>query len=148
VAVKWKKLAHVVYQCSYHIIWCPKYRYRILKGETGTFVEKKIRTICEWKKVEILELNVREDHIHLVANVAPKLSISSLMGTLKGKIAISLFAYHPELKKKPYWGNHFWSRGYCVSTVGLDEEKIRRYVKYQEENERLEEANSNDYSLF
>jgi len=146
--IKWKKQSHVVYQCGYHIVWCPKYRYRILKGEIGRFVEKTVRSLCEWKKVEILELNVQEDHVHLVAGMPPKLSISSLMGILKGKTAIKLFKSYPVLKKKPYWGNHFWSRGYCVSTIGLDEEKIRRYVKYQEENERLEEAHGQEYSLF
>ena len=130
------------------MVWCPKYRYRILKGEVGRFVEKTIRSLCEWKKVEILELNVGEDHVHLVAVMPPKLSISGMMGILKGKTAIKLFKSYPVLKKKPYWGNHFWSRGYCVSTIGLDEEKIRRYVKYQEENERLEEAYGQEYSLF
>ncbi len=145
---KWKKLSHVVYQCSYHIVWCPKYRYRILKGEVAKFVEEKIRTLCDWKKVEILELNVGEDHIHIIVIIPPKVSISELMGILKGKVAISLFKSYPFLKKKPDWGNHFWSRGYCVSTVGLDEEKIRRYVRYQEENERLVEKNEQEYSLF
>jgi putative transposase len=145
---KWKKLADVVYQCSYHIVWCPKYRYRILKGKVKEFVEKRIRTICEWKTVEILELNVREDHVHLVAVIPPKVSVSELMGIVKGKTAISLFKSYPALKEKPYWGNHFWSRGYCVSTVGMDEEKIRRYVKYQEENERLEENQQQEFGLF
>ena len=100
------------------------------------------------KSVEILELNVMEDHIHMVITIPPKVSVSELMGILKGKTAINLFKSFPTLKKKPYWGNHFWSRGYCVSTVGLDEEKIRRYVKYQEENERLEEDHQQEFGLF
>ena len=145
---KWKKLAHVVYQCSYHIVWCPKYRYRILKGKVKEFVEKRIRTICEWKTVEIVELNVREDHVHLVAVIPPKVSVSELMGIVKGKTAISLFKNYPALKEKPYLGNPFWSRGYCVSTVGMDEENIRRYVEYQEENERLEENQQQEFGLF
>jgi putative transposase len=70
------------------------------------------------------------------------------MGILKGKTAISLFKSFPSLKKKSYWGNHFWSRGYCVSMIGMDEKKIRRYVKLQEKNERLEEDNEQEYSLF
>jgi putative transposase len=145
---KWKKLAHVVYQCSYHIVWCPKYRFRIMKGGVGKYIEETIRSICEWKSIEIMELNVREDHVHAVVNIPPKLSISELMGILKGKTAIKLFKSYPALKSKPYWGNHFWSRGYCVSTVGLDENKIRRYVKYQEENERLEEDQRQEFGLF
>ena len=119
-----------------------------MKGETGKYIEKRIRALCEWKKVEIQELNVQEDHIHMVVVIPPKISISELMGIVKGKTAISIFQRYPALKKKPYWGNHFWSRGYCVSTVGLDEKKIRRYVKYQEENERLEENQQQEFGLF
>jgi len=144
----WKRLAHVLYQCKYHIVWTPKYRYRILEGEVARYVEMKIRAICEWKNVEILELNVRKDHVHMVVSIPPKLSISELMGVLKGKSAIALFEHSKELKKKPYWGNHFWSRGYCITTVGMDEEKIRKYVKYQEDHERLEEDNSEVNGLF
>ena len=145
---KWKKIAHVVYQCSYHIVWCPKYRFRIMRGHVGEYIEQRIRTLCEWKGVEILELNVMEDHVHMIITLPPKISVSEMMGILKGKTAISLFKNFPTLKKKPYWGNHFWSRGYCVSTIGLDEDKIRRYVKYQEENERLEENQQKEFGLF
>ena len=145
---KWKKLAHVVYQCSYHIVWCPKYRFRILKGGVAKFVEETIRSLCEWKSIDILELSVGEDHVHAVISIPPKLSISAVMGILKGKTAIKLFKSYPALKRKLYWGNHFWSRGYCTSTVGLDEKKIRRYVKYQEENERLEEDQRKEFSPF
>jgi putative transposase len=107
---------HVVYQCSYHIVWCPKYRFRILKGGVARFVEETIRSLCEWKSIEILELSVGEDHVHAVISMPPKLSISEVMGILKGKTAIKLFKSYPALKRKPYWGNHFWSRGYCVSS--------------------------------
>jgi len=89
-----------------------------------------------------------KDHVHMVVSIPPRVSISELMGILKGKTAIALFKGKHELKKKPYWGNHFWSRGYCVTTIGMDEEKIRRYVKYQEENELTEEKNSKEYGLF
>jgi putative transposase len=145
---KWKKQSHVIYQCTYHIIWCPKYRYRILKGELAQNVESSLRMLCEWKRVEILELNIQEDHIHMVVSVPPKLSISELMGILKGKTAIKIFKSYPGLKKKPYWGNHFWSRGYCVTTLGMDEEKIRKYVKYQERNEREAEEQASNFGLF
>jgi putative transposase len=104
--------------------------------------------LCEWKRVEILELNIQEDHIHMVVSVPPKLSISELMGILKGKTAIKIFKSYPGLKKKPYWGNHFWSRGYCVTTLGMDEEKIRKYVKYQERNEREAEEQASNFGLF
>ena len=136
---KYKKLSHVIYKCDYHIVWVPKYRYRILTGVIKELVESDIRMLCEWKKCEIAEMNVQIDHVHLIVSIPPKLSVSQLMGTLKGKLAIKLFKSYPELKKKPYWGNHFWARGYFVNTIGLDEETIRKYVKYQEEQEKKEE---------
>ena len=145
---KWKKQSHVVYQCSYHIVWCPKYRLRIIEGDVAKYIEGRIRAICEWKHVEIEELAMMKDHVHLVVSVPPRLSISELMGFLKGKTAIGLFKTYKHLRRKPYWGNHFWSRGYCVTTIGLDEEKIRRYVRYQEDNERLEEKEREEAGLF
>jgi putative transposase len=125
-----KRLAHAVWQCKYHIVWCAKYRFRILKGEVGKSIRDIIRQLCEWKTVEILEGNVQEDHIHLVRSFPPKYSVSEVVGFLKGKSAIKIFDSHAELKKR-YWGRHFWAKGYCVSTVGLDEEQIRKYVRWQ-----------------
>ena len=145
---KWKTAAHVVYQCSYHLVWTPKYRYRILQGEIKEFVEKKIRAVCEWKGVEILEMTIMLDHVHMVAIIPPKLAVAELMGIMKGKTAIAVFQQRKNLRTKPYWGNHFWSRGYCVTTVGMDEEKIRRYVKYQEDVGRLSEDHELQEGLF
>jgi putative transposase len=96
--------------------------------------------LCEWKGGEVLELNVQIDHVHLVVSIPPKVSVSQLTGILKGKLAIKLFKSYPLLKERPYWGNHFWARGYFVSTVGIDEEVIKRYVKYQEEQEKKIES--------
>jgi len=142
---KYKKLSHVIYKCDYHIVWVPKYRFRILTGVVKELIEGDIRMLCEWKGCEVLELNIQTNHIHLLVSVPPKVSISILMGTLKGKLAIKVFKSYPGLKKKPYWGNHFWARGYFVSTIGVDEEKIRRYVKYQEDEEKKEESHSQDF---
>jgi len=134
-----KKLAHAVWNCKYHLIWCPKYRFRILKGDVKQSVEEIISQLCEWKKLEILEMNVQEDHVHLVLSIPPKLSVSSVVGFLKGKCAIKIFDKHLELKKR-YWGRHFWAKGYCVSTVGLDEKKIRQYVRWQQvKDQRMEQ---------
>ncbi len=145
---KFKKLSHTIFQCKYHVVWCPKYRFRILKGEVAKQVETSIRSLCEWKRVEVMELNIQEDHVHVILEIPPKLSVSEVMGILKGKTAIKLFKSFSGMKKNPYWGNHFWSRGYCVSTIGLDEEKIRKYVKYQEEKEHEEEAQQREFCLF
>jgi len=133
------KLAHAVWECKYHLIWCPKYRFRIMKGEIGRSVREILRQLCEWKKVEILEGNVQTDHIHLVLSIPPKYSVSEVVGFLKGKSAIKIFDLHVELKRR-YWGRHFWSRGYCVSAIGLDEEQIRKYVRWQlKQDQRIEQ---------
>jgi len=127
---RFRKLAHAVWECKYHVVWCPKYRFRILNGSVGRSIREIIRQLCEWKHVEILEGNVQIDHIHLVLSVPPKYSIAEMVGFIKGKSAIKVFDRHLELKRR-YWGRHFWAKGYCVSTVGLDEEQIRKYVRWQ-----------------
>ena len=133
---RFRKLSHAVWHCQYHVVWVPKYRFRILTGRVKTEVERCIRAFCEQKACEVVELNVQKDHVHVVVMVPPKLSISDLMGIVKGRTAIRVFRQFPELKSRRYWGNHFWAPGYCVDTVGLNEEMIRKYVKYQEDKER------------
>ena len=145
---KYRRLAHAVYQCTYHVVWVPKYRYRVLTGGVAELIDHDIRSLCEWKDVEVLELSVQADHVHAVLSIPPKISVSSFMGFLKGKLAIKVMKSYPRLRKKPYWGNHFWARGYFVSTVGLNEDLIRRYVRYQEEQERREDTERRDYDLF
>ncbi len=144
---KFKKLSHVIYYHVYHIVWTPKYRYRVLTGQVADLLRDNIRSLCEWKRVEIKEMNIRQDHVHIVVSVEPKLSISQLMRILKGKTAIKIFRSYPGLKEKPYWESHFWSRGYCSSTVGLDEDQIRKYVKYQEEEEKKAEAQQQTFEF-
>ena len=142
---RFRKLSHTLWHCQYHIVWVPKYRFRILTGKVATEVERCIRAFSEQKKCEVVELNVQVDHIHLLVMVPPKISVSNFVGILKGRMAIRVFNKFRELKNRPYWGNHFWARGYCVDTVGLDEEKIRAYVKYQEKREREAEQKDLDF---
>ena len=129
---RFEKLSHVLWHCQYHIIWVPKYRYRVLRGPLGKFVHSKILFESEKSGCRITELNVQEDHVHLLIKVPPKLSISTLMGRIKGRTAIGAFQKYPQLRTKRYWGNHFWAPGYCVDTVGLDIDMIQKYVRYQE----------------
>ncbi len=136
---RFQKLSQTIWHCQYHIIWVPKYRFKILIGEIATEVGNCVRAFSEQKGCRIIELNVQIDHVHLLIMVPPKVSISDLMGTLKGRTAIRVFNKFKELKNKPYWGNKFWARGYCVDTVGLDSEMIRKYVKYQEQKEKRSE---------
>jgi len=132
-----KKLAHSLYECKYHVVFCPKYRYKILQDEVREYVTQQIYRLCSQKdEVEVLEVNVQADHVHVVLSIPPKYAVSAMMGFLKGKLALQLFDRYPDLRKR-YWGQHVWSRGYCVSTVGLDEERIRKYVKWQSQNDQV-----------
>jgi putative transposase len=140
-----KILSHVIYRCTYHIVWTPKYRFRVLEGLVKESLAKDIQMLLEWKSCELIEMNIQLDHIHLIVSIAPKISVLQGMGILKGKTAIKIFKSTPQLKKRPYWGNHFWSRGYCINTIGLDEDKIKRYVIYQEKHERIEEQQAIDF---
>ena len=133
---RFSKLSHVLWHCQYHIVWVPKYRYRVLTGKVGFEASKTIRVYAERLGCEVVEINIQSDHVHLLVKVPPKISISKLLGTVKGKTALQIFKQFPYLKMKPYWGNHFWAKGYCVDTVGVDAEMIRKYVKYQEKLER------------
>ena len=132
---RFKKLAHVVWDCKYHVVWCPKYRFRILKGDITKSIREIIRQLCEWRKIEMLTGNVQTDHVHMVISFPPKYSVAEVIGFLKGKSAIKVFDRHLDLKKR-YWGRHFWAKGYCVSTVGLDEEQIKKYVTWQINRDR------------
>ena len=137
---RFKRLSHTLDECKYHVVFCPKYGYRIFGEEIGGYTKKQIEQLLRQKeKVEILALNVQEDHVHVVLEVPPKYAISAVLGFLKGKLAQKLFAQYPQLGRK-FWGRHLWARGYCVSTVGMNEEMIREYVKWQEKQEREEEA--------
>ena len=136
---RFRKLSHTIWHCQYHILWTPKYRLRILTGQVGDEVSKCIKAYAEQNSCEVMELNVQIDHVHLIVMVSPKISVSEFVGIIKGRTAIRVLNKFQHLKQKPYWGNHFWTRGYCVDTVGLDSEKVRKYVKYQEQKEQREE---------
>ena len=140
---RFRKLSHTLWHCQYHIVWVPKYRHRILTGTVGNEVSNCIRAFSQQKGVEIVEMNVQPDHIHLLTMIPPKISVSDYCGMVKGRTAIRVFNKFKDLKKKPYWGNHFWTEGYCVDTVGLDSEMIRNYVKYQESIERRSDQQRN-----
>ena len=136
---RFRKLTHSIWHFQYHVVWVPKYRYRVLQGVVGDEVRATLLTLAGRMGVEVVELSVMADHEHLVGLVPPTLAVSKVMGELKGRTAIRVFQKHRYLRKKPYYGNHFWAKGYCVDTVGVDEEMIRRYVRWQEKRERREE---------
>ena len=136
---RFKKLSHSIWECKYHIVFCPKYRYRIFDGQVGEYAKQQVYQLARQKDlVEVEELNVQPDHVHAILSVPPKYAISDMMGFLKGKMALNLFHRYQNLGKQ-YWGRHLWSRGYCVSTIGLDEDQIRKYVRWQENNAKRAE---------
>ena len=137
---RFKRLSHSVYECKYHVVFCPKYRYRIFKDDIAEYARQQIYKLCKQKELlEVLELNIRPDHIHVVMSIPPKYSVSTVMGYIKGKLALKLFERYEWLGRR-YWGRHLWSRGYCVSTIGLDEEQIRLYVRWQKQHDKENES--------
>jgi putative transposase len=107
-------------------------------------VRDLIRKVSEWKEAEIIEGHVSRDHVHLVLSIPPKYAVSEVIGTIKGRVAIWLFKELPELRKR-YWGRKFWSRGYFLSTIGVNESIIRQYIQRQELKERQAERLGFDY---
>ena len=130
---EWESLSHVRWDCKYHVVIVPKYRKRALYGRIRPRVREIILDLCRQKGLEMLEGHLMGDHVHMCLKVPPKHSIAFVIGFLKGKSAVRI---HRHVLKTPrVTGLHFWSRGYCVSTVGLDEATIRKYIREQEELE-------------
>ncbi|MBE5789294.1 MAG: IS200/IS605 family transposase [Clostridiales bacterium] len=127
-----QSISHTRWKCQYHIVFIPKYRRKVMYGKVRTDVREIIKTLCRYKKVEIIEGAVCVDHVHLCVSIPLKIAISEFMGYLKGKSALMIFDKHPELGNK--FKRDFWARGYYVSTIGnVDEATIRNYIKEQEE---------------
>jgi len=129
-------LAHTKWMCKYHIIFTPKYRRKIIYNQYKESIVQILKDLCKWKGVEIIEGKAMVDHIHLLVSIPPKMSVSSFMGYLKGKSALMIFDRHANLKYK-FGNRHFWSRGYYVSTVGLNEATIAKYVREQEKHDQM-----------
>lgn len=131
-------LSHSKWMCKYQIVFIPKYRRKIIYHKLRADIQKYIKDLCKWKGVEIIEGHMMADHIHLLLSIPPKISISSFMGYLKGKSAMMIFEHHGELRYKLDRRN-FWATGYYVSTVGLNEATIRKYIKEQEKEDIIED---------
>ena len=133
-----KSLAHTKYMCKYHIVFIPKYRRKIIYNKLRTEIQKYIKDLCKWKVVEIIEGHMMPDHVHLLVEIPPRISVSSFMGYLKGKSSLMIFEKNPNLKYK-FGNRNFWATGYYVSTVGLNEATIRKYIREQEHEDVMED---------
>jgi len=134
----WRSQSHVKWDCKYHVVIVPKYRRRRFYGSLRTEIGKILRQLCRQKDIELVKGNALPDHVHLLLSVPPKYSIANTVGYLKGKSAIRISRDLEKVKGSLY-GRAFWSRGYCVSTVGLDEAMIREYIQHQQKHERDQE---------
>ena len=131
---EWQSLSHVRWECKYHIVIIPKYRKRMLYGKLKKHVGEVIKEVCRQRGIELVEGHLMPDHIHMCVSIPPKHSVAFAIGFIKGKSAVRI--HRQILGNKKVTGLHFWSRGYCVSTVGLDEETIRKYIREQEALEK------------
>ena len=130
---EWESLAHIRWECKYHVVIIPKYRRKVIYGRLKKQIGVVLRELCRQKGVEILEGHLMPDHIHMCLSIPPKYSVAHTIGFLKGKSAVRI---HRELlHERRMTGLHFWATGYSVSTVGLDEERIRQYIRDQEKLE-------------
>ena len=128
-------LAHTKWMCKYHIVFSPKYRRKVIYTQIRRDIGEIMQELCRYKGVEIIEGHMMPDHIHMLLSIPPKYSVSSVMGYVKGKSALMIFERHANLKYK-YGNRHFWCEGYYVSTVGLNEETIKKYIAEQEQRDQ------------
>jgi putative transposase len=129
-----ESLAHVRWECKYHVIFIPKYRRKVIFGSLRGSIGQILRDLCNQKGIDLLEGHAMNDHVHLCLSIPPKYSVAYTIGFLKGKSAVRI---HRELmQERRMAGLHFWATGYWVSTVGRDEGAVRKYIREQEERDR------------
>ena len=131
-------LAHTKWNCKYHIVFAPKYRRKVFYEEKRAEIREILRTLCQWKGVEIVEGEIRPDHIHLLLSIPPKISVSGFMGYLKGKSSTMLYEQFGELKYK-YRSREFWCKGYYVDTTGKNTSRIAEYIRNQLKEDEMGE---------
>ena len=131
-----KSLSHTSWNCKYHIVLVPKYRRKTIYGKLRKDIGKILRMLCDYKQVEIIEAHVMPDHIHMLLSIPPKLAVADFMGYLQGKSTLMIFERHANLKYK-YGRRVFWTKGYCVNTVGGNEAKVRKYIRDQEAEDQM-----------
>ena len=136
-----ESLTHTKWDCKYHVVFIPKYRRKVLYGQLRKHLGEVLRTLALQRESRIEEGHLQPDHVHMMISIPPNYAVSQVVGYIKGKSAIHLARTYGE-RKRNFVGQHFWARGYFVSTVGRDDEVIRQYIRNQEkEDQRLEQLN-------
>ena len=136
---EYQSLSHTAWDCKYHVIFIPKCRRKVLYAQLRTHLGEVFRQLAAQRESRIVEGHLMSDHVHMMISIPPKYAVSQVVGYIKGKSAIHLARVYGE-RKRNFVGQHFWARGYFVSTVGRDEEVIRAYIRNQEkEDERLDQ---------
>ncbi len=136
-----QSLEHTRWNCKYHIVFAPKFRRKIVYGKYRKEIGSILRKLCEYKRIEILEANACVDHIHMCIKIPPQYSVSQIMGYLKGKSSLMIFEQFSNLKYK-FGNRHFWCKGYFVSTVGVNETTITKYIREQETRDKIADQHS------
>ena len=137
----YKSLSHTRWDCKYHIVFIPKKRKKVIYGDLRKYLGEIFHELAKQKGVEILEGHLMRDHVHICLSIPPKFAVSNVVGYLKGKSAIAI-ARQFRGKQINFTGENFWARGYFVSTVGLDEQVVRNYIRHQEEQDAFYEQKS------
>ena len=135
---KYESLSHTKWECKYHVVFIPKYRRKVLYEQLRKHLGEVFRGLAEHRQSRIEEGHLMPDHVHMLISIPPKYAVSQVVGYIKGKSAMHLARVYGE-RKRNFVGQHFWARGYFVSTVGRDETVIREYIRHQEEEDRREE---------
>ncbi|MGV8080368.1 MAG: IS200/IS605 family transposase [Syntrophales bacterium] len=130
-----QSLSHTRWECKYHVVWIPKYRKKTLYKELRRYLGSTFRDLARQKESDVIEGHLLPDHVHMLVSIPPKYAVSQVVGYLKGKSAIQIPRTYMG-QKKNFTGQHFWARGYFVTTVGTDEEIIRAYIQRQEQEDR------------
>ena len=132
-------LAHTEWNCKYHIVFAPKYRRKIIYGQLKRDIANILSMLCKRKGVKIIEAEICPDHVHMLVEIPPSISVSYFVGYLKGKSTLMIYDRHPELQSK--WDKAFWARGYYVETIGnITDETVQKYIKEQAEESRKEDS--------
>ena len=134
----WQSLSHVRWECKYHVVFIPKYRKKVIYGRLRSRIGPILRDLCTQRQVSLLEGHAVLDHVHVCLSIPPKYSVAYVVGFLKGKSAVRV--HRDLLKERRMSGLHFWATGYWVSTVGKDEEQVRKYIREQEKRDLLEDG--------